>query len=494
MARGLPVQSNLSGDFWQHSCHLLVPPLGSRRQPGCDWLPAYTWTTDGWGGWPPKKGKIFQICIWKQLFAMRILITGATGFIGRTLTQYLVQRGHEVVACVHTQGRVNSLPKGVAQVTADFTQDHSPVVWLPRLRDIDAVINTVGIIREQGRQTFDALHVKAPMALFSACVEAGVRRIIQFSALGADADAQSSYHRSKKQADDFLKTLPLDWVIMQPSLVYGIGGASARLFNTLASTPVIFLPGKGEQCVQPVYLDDLVECIANLLQADAPRRVTLHAVGPQAMSFAEWLAALRKGMGLPATAMVPVPLPVMKAMTAATEKLPGSILSREVLGMLLRGNCSDPAPFIEVLGRQPRSADEFIPAVQRQMQRRSAQLNWLAPLLKGSLAIVWLVTAIVSFGLYPREQSYRLLERTGVHGLFLPLFLYGAACLDLIFGIATLAVKRGKWLWLGQMALIVLYSIIIAFRLPEFWLHPFGPLIKNIPILAILLLLFAFEE
>jgi uncharacterized protein YbjT (DUF2867 family) len=425
---------------------------------------------------------------------MRILVTGATGFIGRALVRCLVLHGHEVVACVHTQGKAPGLPKGVGQVSADFTQDHTTAVWLPRLHGIDAVINTVGIIRECGVQTFEALHVRAPEALFSACVEAGVQRVIQLSALGADANAQSGYHRSKKQADDFIKALPLDWIIVQPSLVYGIGGASAKLFNTLASLPVIFLPGQGEQCVQPVCLDDLVECVVQLLREGAPSRITLHAVGPQALSFAEWLAALRKAMGLPRTLMLPVPLSIMGATSAVAEKLPGSILSREVLGMLLRGNCSDPAGFIEVLGRQPRPVVAFIPATERRLLRQSAQLNWLVPLLKGSLAIVWLVTALVSFGLFPRAQSYRLLERTGVHGLLLPLFLYGAACLDLLFGIATLAIKRGKWLWVGQMLLIVLYSIIIAFRLPEVWLHPFGPLIKNIPILAILLLLFALED
>jgi hypothetical protein len=100
----------------------------------------------------------------------------------------------------------------------------------------------------------------------------------------------------------------------------------------------------------------------------------------------------------------------------------------------------------------------------------------------------------VSAGLYPVEQSYQLLERTGVPAALAPLMLYGAAGLDLLLGIATLMLAHRRWLWLAQLGLIGFYSIVIAFRLPEFLLHPYGPLTKNLPMLAAIWLLYELEE
>jgi hypothetical protein len=72
--------------------------------------------------------------------------------------------------------------------------------------------------------------------------------------------------------------------------------------------------------------------------------------------------------------------------------------------------------------------------------------------------------------------------------------LYGAALMDLAFGIGTLALKRRRRLWLMQLALILFYTIVISFRLPEFWLHPYGPLLKNLPMLAAIWLLYELEK
>jgi hypothetical protein len=75
-----------------------------------------------------------------------------------------------------------------------------------------------------------------------------------------------------------------------------------------------------------------------------------------------------------------------------------------------------------------------------------------------------------------------------------PLFLYGAAGLDLVLGVLTLVLKRRVGLWLAQIALIVGYTAIISVRLPEYWLHPYGPVLKNLPMLAVLWLLYAVDR
>ena len=92
------------------------------------------------------------------------------------------------------------------------------------------------------------------------------------------------------------------------------------------------------------------------------------------------------------------------------------------------------------------------------------------------------------------QESYALLARTGITGMLAPLMLYGAALMDLAFGIGTLVLKRRRWLWLAQLGLILFYTVVISIRLPEFWLHPYGPLLKNLPMLAAIWLLCELEK
>jgi uncharacterized protein YbjT (DUF2867 family) len=421
-----------------------------------------------------------------------VLLTGASGFIGSHLAQALLAAGHDVVCAV--RGQRHGRDARFRYVQADYTKDLDPGDWLPRLAGIDAVINAVGIIREQDAQTFELLHERAPCALFSACAQAGVQLVIQISALGADAQARSRYHLSKKRADDFLAALPLQSVIVQPSLVFGQGGTSARLFTTLASLPLIGLPGSGEQQIQPVHIDDLVGAVIALLQSPAPPLSRVALVGPAATTLRDFIATLRFALGMGKAHFLPIPMPLVRIAARTATLLPGSILDMETLQMLERGNTACAASITALLGRPPREPSRFIAAAEARSTRQQAQLNWLLPLLRTSIAIVWIVTGIVSLGVYPVKESYALLARVGISGILAPLMLYGAALLDLTFGIATLVCKRRRLLWLAQVAVIVFYTGVISWRLPEFWLHPYGPLLKNLPMLAAIWLLIEMER
>lgn len=420
---------------------------------------------------------------------MNILLCGANGFIGRHLAAALAARGHRVLRGVRDE---ESVEDGVAM---DYTRDHSADIWRPRLEGVDIVINAVGILRERGDATFGALHARAPMALFDAAAQAGVRRIVQISALGADESAQSRYHRSKKQADDYLAALPIDWVVVQPSLVYGPGGTSAKLFNTLAALPLLPLPSGGRQQIQPVHIDDLVEAIVRLVEYEGSLGGVLPAVGAEPLSFRDWLKTLRGQMRLTRTIAAPIPARIMRVAAAVGERLPG-LLDRESLTMLERGNIAPSTAMAALLERPPRDASTFIsPDTARETALR-ARLAWALPLLRFSVAFVWIFTGLISLGLYPVEASYELLAQVGIAGALAPVMLYGAALLDLAFGVGIYALKppQRRWLWRAQMLLIVVYSLIIAWYLPQFWLHPFGPLLKNIPMLAVILLLHEFED
>jgi hypothetical protein len=86
------------------------------------------------------------------------------------------------------------------------------------------------------------------------------------------------------------------------------------------------------------------------------------------------------------------------------------------------------------------------------------------------------------------QESLALLARVGLAGKAALVTLYGAAALDIVLGLATLFFPR-RWIWRFQIVLVLGYSAVIAFWLPELWLHPFGPVLKNLPMLAGLVLL-----
>jgi hypothetical protein len=173
-------------------------------------------------------------------------------------------------------------------------------------------------------------------------------------------------------------------------------------------------------------------------------------------------------------------------------KVPGALLTPETLKMLQAGSTADAAPLSALLGRSPRALADFIPPAGAQNARLQALAAWRNPLLRIALALLWIITGLVSLGIYPVEDSLSMLARTGLTGLPALTALYGAAGLDLALGWATLF-RPGRRLWLGQMALIAGYSLVIALFLPEYLIHPFGPLTKNLPILAVLFILLSEE-
>lgn len=422
---------------------------------------------------------------------MNVLLTGAGGFIGRALDAELRRRGHRVV-------RVERPKAGGAAtdtVQVDFNHALDPPAWRTALAGIDVVVNAAGIFRESPRQSFWTVHSAAPRALFDACVQNGVRRVIQVSALGAERGT-TPFLATKAEADGHLLALRLDAVVVRPSLVFGTAGTSARAFLRLAAAPLLLLPAGGRQRVQPIHIDDVVAALCACVEG--AQRGVVPLVGPRPLMLRDYLRALRAALGLaPAAAEVTVPRAAVAA-GALVGEWRGSLLTRASWQMLEAGNVADVAGVTQLLGRAPRAPERFIDGEPLAALRAHARLGWVLPLLRAALAAVWILTAIVSLWVFPVEESLALLHRTGVPWSLAPLLLVGAAGLDFLFGVLT-AFPPGsrsarRWLWGAQAALIVVYSAIIAWRLPAFWAHPFGPLLKNLPILAVLAALAVLDD
>jgi uncharacterized protein YbjT (DUF2867 family) len=406
---------------------------------------------------------------------MKILVLGARGFIGRNVVRALQGAGFDVVP-------------GVRPVF-DLVRDRDPDAWREKLRGVDVVVNAAGILREQGPQSFAAVHAEGPAALFAACARSGIR-CVQISALGADEGAQSRFHLSKRAADEALLALDVPSVVLQPSLVYGPDGASARLFTALATLPVIPLPGGGNQRIQPVHVDDLAAVVVAVIRRDFFPRSRLAVVGPEPLTLRGFLAALRSALGLGRARFLPVPA----AWVEAAARLRWGLLDLDTWRMLQRGNTGDAGSMRDLLGRDPRPASAFVDPEMREAMRAYASLAWLLAVLRVAIAATWIVAGVVSAGLYPVEDSLALLARTGLTGSMAYAALYGAALLDVALGIATLAMKRRRILWIFQAALILVYTAIITVALPEQWLHPYGPVVKNLPMLAAIWMLYTLED
>jgi uncharacterized protein YbjT (DUF2867 family) len=377
-------------------------------------------------------------------------------------------------------------------VSADFEKDQSAADWIPRLRDVDAVVNAAGIFREREGSTFDAIHIRGPAALFEACAACGISKAIHVSAIGADPQAESPYHLSKHEGDRIVRIVHRRVMVVQPSLVFGPDGESSRLFLALASVPVMAVPA-GRQWVQPIQVDDAVQAVVALLETSGHEGEVTALVGPGPITWRGYLAALRQGMGLRPALFVPIP----HALVGLAARLGGfgqrGLVDADSWRMLQKGNTGDANGVTLLLGRPPRAPTAFVTRDEQEAVRTRACLSILLPVLRWLLAIVWLVTAVVTLAVYPVQDSLALLARVGLEGDLARLMLFGAAGADFLLGLATLWWPR-RILWWAQMGLMAFYTAVISIWLPEYWAHPYGPVLKNLPILGVLMILLAFEE
>lgn len=427
---------------------------------------------------------------------MRIFLTGATGFIGGHLLRALTDRGYALTCLARGASarrlEAMALP-GVRVIEGEFTQ---PETWLAQVAGHDAVVNTVGIIREAPGASFAAVHTRAPIALFEAAARTGVRKIVQLSAMGAGETAVSRFHRSKRAADLRLAEMGVPYLILRPSLVYGPGDHSMTLFLSLAALPITPVPGDGQYRVQPVHVDDLVRALIQAIEREELADLTVD-VGPrQPVTFDALLDALARWLGKRRGPLkLHVPWPLMRGIAALTDALGGrGPITDEELGMLRRGSFAAIEPFVERFGFEPAPFE-----VGLARQPRCEAVVWharLTPLrvpLRLSIAFVWVATALISAFVYPEKESLALLAQTGISGALAPVVLYATCLFEIALGLATAWGYRLRLIGTIELALIVTFTMILTFRIPAFWWHPFGPLTKNIPFIVATLVMMALE-
>lgn len=417
---------------------------------------------------------------------MKILITGATGFIGFHLARTLYKQGHEIVAAARSPHLWQSKYPVFQWISCDFRQDIKAEHWAPRLENIDLVINAVGFIHEDQPDDFEVIQSLAPQALFTAAAERK-KRIIQISAMGAELpEVKEKFLATKRRADQFLLQLDAETVIFYPSIVIGRGGTSTALFNQMAASPVIPLMGRGQHKIQPLHIEDLCHQVAHVVQHWPGEKATYMLVGPTALTMKELYALLRDWMRLKPAIYLPIPMTLLRGIAIGAQRLGiKSMLTTESLDLLEKAKlypvASDipPArPLLQALWDEPATyADTW-----------NARLMLVRPLLMAAMAFVWIFTAFTS-AFFDLDSGYELLKNGGIEGVSATLLIYLGAAADLALGVGMLTPKYRLSAMRLQIALMMGYSIIISFIIPAQWLHPFGPVTKNLPMIAGTLLL-----
>lgn len=380
-------------------------------------------------------------------------------------------------------------------VEIDLNRDTDPATWLPRLGGIDAVVNCAGILQATRGQSIEAIHAAGPIALFEACEKAGVRRVVQVSAISATAEAGTAYAATKLAADERLRASRLEWVVLRPSLVHArgsYGGTSA--FRALAALPfAIPLPGDGSQSFQPIWIDDLCEVIVAALETDRLVRRTVDPVGPQAVTLRKILEDYRRWLGFGPAPILRTPMALARIAAALGDQFGGPINST-ALRQLEHGNTGDYAAFFAATGVAARGWSEALAAHPAHTQDRwHARLYVVRPLLRLTIAVLWLVSGFAGLAAL-REWSPLLAQ--DAHIPIATAFLALAAACFVDIGFAILVARRWKPRMMAalQLAAIGLYTLVASILWPSLWAEALGPLAKNLPIAAAVLALGAIEE
>jgi uncharacterized protein YbjT (DUF2867 family) len=298
-----------------------------------------------------------------------ITVIGGSGFVGRHVVRALAKRGYRIrVACRRPDLAGHVQPLGTpGQVMPVQANVRYPASLAAACDDAYAVINLVGVLHGAGAQSFDAVHVFGAEASAKAAKVAKARIFMQMSAIGASAESASDYARSKAEGEARAKSAFPGATILRPSIIFGPEDGFFNRFAALARlSPVLPLIGGGETKFQPVFVGDVAQAIARLVERPDLAGMTYELGGPEVMSFRDLieftLATVERRRLL-----LPVPWSLARIMGAAMGVLPRPMLTKDQVELLRSDNvvsvkAESTGATLQGLGISPRSIEAIVPA------------------------------------------------------------------------------------------------------------------------------------
>jgi len=254
-------------------------------------------------------------------------VFGGSGFVGRYAVAALAKNGWRVRAAVRrpelavflqTSGAVGQIFPVQANLRYPDSVQHA-------MMGSRAVVNAVGVLVGRGRQNFRALHVAGARAIAKAARDAGVKRLVHISAIGADPKSSSRYARTKGEGEAAVLGEFPDAIILRPSIVFGPDDAFFNRFAAMArGSPFLPLIGGGKTRFQPVFVGDLGAAIAAAIDGAAKPGTVYEIGGPEVFSFRELLDLVQEWTERP-RAYLPMPFWLTKLQAILTWPLPNSL-------------------------------------------------------------------------------------------------------------------------------------------------------------------------
>jgi NADH dehydrogenase len=281
-----------------------------------------------------------------------ILVTGGTGFVGSHLISRLRKDDIPVRAVVRNPDRAQSIKDlGVDVVQGDVSDKAS---LEKAAMGCERVVHLVGIIQETSGSTFQRIHVDGTRNLLEAAKKADVRHFFYQSALGTRPGAKSAYHKTKWEAEELVRASAIPYTILRPSLIYGPGDQfTIRLSEMIRLSPVLPVIGSGKSRIQPVFIDDVVTCIAKAVSSDCCLNEIYEIGGPEQLTYEEVTVAIAEALGVQRPT-VHMPLFFMKTMARVLEAvLPKPPVTTDQLIMLQEDNVCTMRDIRDAFGIEP---------------------------------------------------------------------------------------------------------------------------------------------
>jgi uncharacterized protein YbjT (DUF2867 family) len=276
---------------------------------------------------------------------MRVLVTGAGGFVGTHVAERLEADGHEVVRFSRRTG-------------GDVTD---PASLEAAAQGAGAIVHLVAILEGTPEQ-FEAVNAQGPANAVAAAKAAGVRRFLHMSALGVDAEhaSRTGYWGSKWRGVQAVTSSGLDWTVFEPSFVFARGGGAFAEFERLVRMPLTPVIGDGRYRHQPVWVGDVATAFARALERPETIGKRYELGGPQAFTFDELLEEIARNTGRRSHPKVHVPAGLMRAQARILLRhLPPPLrVTPDQITMLLAGTECDIGPMRRELGIDPASMAE----------------------------------------------------------------------------------------------------------------------------------------
>jgi uncharacterized protein YbjT (DUF2867 family) len=297
-----------------------------------------------------------------------VTVFGGSGFVGSQAVRQLAKAGWRIRVAVRNPNLAYEmrLAGDVGQIDLVQVNVRNAPSVRRALEGASAAVNLVAIARETGRQGFQAVHVMGARTIAEAARAAGVTRVVQMSALGADAASASKYARTKAEGEAAVREVYPDAVVLRPSVVFG---PEDRFFNRFAAiagfSPVLPLVGGGHTRFQPVFVGDVGKAVARAVADPAAAGQTYELGGPATFSFRQLMELMLAEIDK-RRILLPLPWPMASAIGSLAE-LGGFLVEPPITPdqvILLKSDnvVSGAYPGLAELGITPTTLEAVLPS------------------------------------------------------------------------------------------------------------------------------------